>query len=41
VIGRFLWWLLSRVLGDGLSMSEEKFEGILLAIREDAAAYGL
>jgi hypothetical protein len=41
VIGRLLWWLLSRVLGDGLSMSDEVFEGILQAIREDAAAYGL
>lgn len=41
VISRLLWFLVARALGDGLSMTEETFEGIVAAIREDAEAMGL
>lgn len=41
MIARLLWWLLGRLLGDGFSMSDETFEGIVAAIREDTEAMGL
>lgn len=41
MIARLLWWLLARALGDGFRMSEETYQGILAAIREDAEAMGL
>lgn len=40
-VSRLLWWLVSRALGDGLAMSEEMYEAILVAVREDAEAMGL
>lgn len=33
-----VWWLLAFLLGDGVRMSDEVYEGILAAIREDGKA---
>ena len=41
MIARLAWWLLTRALGDGVRMSDETYEAILAAIREDAEAMGL
>lgn len=38
MIGRVLWWLLARALGGGVTMSDETFEAIVAAIREDGEA---
>lgn len=41
MISRLLWAVLARLLGDGVSMSEETYQAILDAIREDGEAMGL
>ena len=41
MISRLLWWLVAKALGNGLTMTDETFEAIQAAIREDGEAMGL
>lgn len=34
-MSRLLWWIVSRLLGGGLTMSEERYQEVKAVIRED------